>query len=140
MFMQYFNFDEFFASDTAVACGIKNCPPLDNIYDVRANIMLLVHHVLDPIRKHVGMPVRITSGYRCASLNEIVGGHEHSQHLTGEAADFTIDSFCARDYKILACWCAENLDFDQLIVHGRRKFIHISYVSPESNRHEVLFR
>lgn len=140
MFMQYFNFDEFFASDAAVACGIKNCPPLDDIQAIRANIMLLVYHVLDPIRAHICEPVYITSGYRCAKLNELVGGSDHSQHMQGQAADFTIDSFCARDYKILACWCAENLDFDQLIVHAMRKFIHVSYVSPESNRHEVLFR
>lgn len=139
MFMKYFNFNEFFNSDAAVACGIKNFPSLDNIYEVKANIMLLVHSVLDPIREHVGMPVRITSGYRCASLNEIVGGHERSQHLTGEAADFQVDGFCVKDYKTLAFWCADNLDFDQLIVYPKRGFMHISYVSPEDNRHEVLF-
>lgn len=137
--MKHFVFNEFFSSDVAVACGIKNCPPIDDICDVRANIMLLVHHVLDPIRDHVGMPLRITSGYRCAKLNELVGGCERSQHLTGEAADFQVDSFCVKDYKVLAFWCADNLDFDQLIVYPKRGFIHISYASPEDNRHEVLF-
>lgn len=137
--MQYFNFNEFFTSDAAEACGIKNCPPLDSVQSVRFNIMLLVYHVLDPIREHVGMPVRITSGYRCARLNEIMGGCERSQHLTGEAADFQIDGFNLTDYKTLAYWCADNLDFDQLIIYVKRKFIHISYASPGNNRNEVLF-
>lgn len=137
--MKYFDFNEFFASDVATTCGIKNCPSLDKAYQVRANIMLLVHHVLDPIREYVGMPVRITSGYRCTRLNEIVGGCDRSQHLTGKAADFQVDSFYPNDYKRLARWCADNLDFDQLIVYARRKFIHISYASPEDNRHDVLF-
>ena len=137
--MQYFDFKEFFASDVAETCGIKNCPSLDKNQLVRANIMLLVQHVLDPIRSFVGMPVRITSGYRCARLNEIVGGCERSQHLTGQAADFQVDSFCVKDYKALAYWCADNIDFDLLIVYPKRKFIHVSYVSPTSNRRAVLF-
>lgn len=137
--MRYFCFNEFFASDVADACGIKNRPSLDELLRVRANIMLLVYHALDPIRVHVGKPVRITSGYRCARLNEIVGGHERSQHLTGEAADFQIDSFSLKDYRSLAYWCADCINFDQLIVYSKRKFMHISYASPQDNRNEVLF-
>lgn len=138
--MRYFVFEQFFRSDVAEACGIDNVPDVRRNQLIRGNIILLVDNVLDPIREHVGLPVVITSGFRCPALNELVGGKGSSQHLTGQAADFTIDSFCARDYKILACWCAENLDFDQLIVHSMRKFIHISYVFPKDNRHEVLFR
>lgn len=139
MFMQYFNFNEFFTSDAAEACGIKNYPSSDSVCYVRSNILLLVFHVLEPIREYVGMPVRVISGYRCARLNELVGGCEHSQHSTGEAVDFQVDSFRLNDYKMLAYWCADNLDFDQLIVHVKRKYIHISYASPGNNRHEVLF-
>lgn len=101
--------------------------------------MLLVDNVLDPIREYVKAPIYINSGYRCEELNILVRGKEFSQHSTGQAADFTIRGFTAKDYKSLAFWCADNLEFDQLIVYAKRKFIHVSYVSPGANRHEELF-
>lgn len=139
MFMKYFVFEQFFSSDVAEACGIDNVPDVYRNQLIRSNIILLVDNVLDPIREHVGSPVVITSGFRCPALNELVGGKGSSQHLTGQAADFTVLGMMVREYKELAYWCANNLDFDQLIVYPGRKFIHVSYVSPELNRHEVLF-
>lgn len=139
MTMKHFTFNEFFFSSIASACGINNLPAPDQIQLVRGNIMLLVDHVLDPIREYVGEPIYINSGYRCGELNNLIGGKEFSQHLTGRAADFTVRGMTAKDYKQLAYWCAECLEFDQLIVYAKRKFIHVSYVSPGANRHEVLF-
>lgn len=139
MFMKYFTFNEFFSSEVAAACGIVNYPSPDLEQYIRLNIINLVDHVLDPIREHVGLPVIITSGFRCPALNELVGGKGSSQHLTGQAADFTVLGMTVREYKELAYWCADNLDLDQLIVYPGRKFIHVSYESPELNRHEVLF-
>lgn len=137
--MKYFVFEQFFYSDVADACGIDNVPDVGQNQLIRGNIILLVDNVLDPIREHVELPIIITSGYRCPALNELVGGEGSSQHLTGQAADFTVLGMTMREYKELAYWCADNLDFDQLIVYPARKFIHVSYESPELNRHEVLF-
>lgn len=137
--MKHFALVEFFFSSIAAACGINNHPSTDRETFIRGNIVSLVDNVLDPIREYVKEPVHINSGYRCPALNGLVGGKEDSQHLIGCAADFSVGSMTARDYKELAYWCADNLDFDQLIVYAKRKFIHVSYVSPESNRHEVLF-
>lgn len=139
MFMKYFFFEEFFRSDVADSCCILNLPEPGQEQFIRDNIVSLVDHVLDPIRDHVGLPILINSGFRCPSLNELVGGKESSQHLTGRAADFTVIGMTVRDHKDLAYWCADNINFDQLIVYSKRKFIHISYVSLLSNRHEVLF-
>lgn len=139
MFMKYFVFNEFFSSELANAVGIMNYPSPEVEQLVRFNIINLVDHVLDPIRERWGMPVRITSGYRCKALNELVGGKDNSQHLAGYAADFMIDGLTLYDYKRLAYWCADHLEFDQMIVYAKRRFIHVSYVSPENNRHEVLF-
>ena len=139
MFMKYFNFNEFFRSDLADSVGIVNYPPSIVEPLVRTNIMILVDYVLDPIREYVDAPVYINSGFRCSSLNELVGGKASSQHLIGQAADFTVVGMTVRDHKDLAYWCADNIDFDQLIVYSKRRFIHVSYVSPESNRHEILF-
>ena len=47
--------------------------------------------ILDRIRDALGVPVYITSGYRCPSHNASVGGVANSQHLDGTAADITYD-------------------------------------------------
>lgn len=139
MFMKHFSFNQFFHSTVAESCGILNLPAPEREQIVRMNIILLVDNVLDPIREHVKLPIIINSGFRCSSLNELVGGKDTSQHLTGRAADFTVLGMTVRGHKDLAYWCADNLDFDQLIVYSKRKFIHVSYESPANNRHEVLF-
>lgn len=137
--MKHFTFNEFFFSSIASACGIDNHPSADQKTMVRGNIILLVDNVLDPIREYVKTPVYINSGFRCPELNSLIKGKELSQHLSGRAADFSVRGFSPKDYKSLAFWCADNLDFDQMIVYAKRGFIHVSYVSPEANRLEVLF-
>ena len=83
--MKYFTLKEFSHSDTAVSLGIDNTIP----EQCRANIETLVHCVLDPIREHWGLPIRVTSGYRCPELNDEVGGVEDSYHMDGCAADIS---------------------------------------------------
>ena len=46
--------------------------------------------VLQCIREHFGKPVVITSGYRTAAHNAVVGGAKSSQHLLGRAADIRV--------------------------------------------------
>ena len=83
--MKYFSLGEFSHSDTAVSLGIDNTIPWEYI----PKIQHLVHCVLDPIREHWGLPIRVTSGYRCPELNAEVGGVEESYHMDGCAADIT---------------------------------------------------
>ena len=45
---------------------------------------------LQKIRDHFGKPVKINSGYRCATHNKKVGGATSSRHATGQAADIKI--------------------------------------------------
>ena len=52
-----------------------------------ANLQYLVDAALQPIRSDMGFPIRITSGYRCPTVNKLVGGSGTSQHCLGEAAD-----------------------------------------------------
>ena len=46
--------------------------------------------VLEDIREFSGIPIIITSGYRCPEHNAASGGKPNSAHLTGEAADFWV--------------------------------------------------
>ena len=83
--MTYFTLTELTHSDTAVGLHIDNTPsPLQE-----SHLRLLVERVLDPIREHWGLPIRVTSGYRSPELNEEVDGVEDSYHMDGCAADIT---------------------------------------------------
>ena len=46
-------------------------------------------HKLDAIRKDVGFPLIITSGYRSPEYNAKVGGVANSSHIKGLAADIS---------------------------------------------------
>lgn len=46
--------------------------------------------VLRDVRRYFGAPVKITSGYRCITHNESVGGAVRSQHPMGTAADIQV--------------------------------------------------
>jgi len=46
--------------------------------------------MLDALREWAGAPVTITSGNRCPSYNQKIGGSPASQHLLGRAADVVV--------------------------------------------------
>ena len=83
--MKYFSISELTRSDTAVSLGIDNTPTPSAV----PLMVELIDRVLDPIRDHWGLPIRVTSGYRSPELNEEVGGVEDSWHMDGCAADIT---------------------------------------------------
>lgn len=47
--------------------------------------------LLEKIRRAVGKPVHITSGYRCPAHNREVGGVSNSYHMLDMAADIWVD-------------------------------------------------
>ena len=100
------------------------------------NIVRLHDNTLYKLRKNLGHPVIITSGYRCKALNTAVGGAANSQHLTGEAADFVVQG---QTNAAVFKWCKKNLEFDQLILEqsGSSCWIHISY-KLKGNRRQAL--
>lgn len=132
--MKYFTFDELTASATARRMGIPNIPS----WRERENLRLLVDNVLDPLREAWGKPVIVTSGYRCAMLNRIVGGAANSQHTTGMAADIrTLTDTAADNRKLFDLALDLDLPFDQLIDEYGYDWVHISY-SRYITRKQVL--
>ena len=89
---QFFSLDELTASDYAA----RHC--LDNTPDPSAvdNLNRLVTHILDPLRRHLKVPIIVTSGYRCEALNSAIGGSPNSQHMAGLAADIKAVGMSAR--------------------------------------------
>ena len=123
--MKYFSLGEFSHSDTAVSLGIDNTIPKECV----RNIEHLVHCVLDPLRKQWGLPIRITSGYRCPELNEEVGGVEGSYHMDGCAADITATD-PARNVELMSLIRAMHLTgklvLTECYLGPKAKYIHIA--------------
>ena len=46
--------------------------------------------VLEDLRSHFGLPIKIYSGYRCPKYNSYVGGAKRSKHRLGIASDIRI--------------------------------------------------
>jgi len=83
---KHFSLDEFTFSQTAVRFGIDNNPR----EEIVNNLKLLCENCLEPLRELLGKPIRITSGYRCPTLNGLIGGSKHSHHMVGMAADIKV--------------------------------------------------
>lgn len=116
-----FTLGEMIVSQTASRRGIDNTPsPL-----VMEQLRKLCVHVLQPVRDHYGRPVVVTSGYRSPALNKRIGGADSSQHVLGEAADFTVPGIS----NLAVCqWMEKKLVYDQLIYEfGESGWIHVSY-------------
>ena len=136
----HFALREFTKSATAMKHGIDNRPTPE----VVENLKRLCLHTLEPLREKLELPIIITSGYRTKALNDIiVHASRKSQHMTGQAADFYIPEVSGnlshRERLILAFRTIitnPEVDFDQLILYPN--FIHVSYVSKETNRHKIM--
>lgn len=128
-----FTFAEMCKSEKAVVMGIPNIPTGNEfIYMGR-----LVLNVLQPARDWLKAPIRINSGYRCEELNKAVGGVANSQHVKGQAADITTGTQIGNIR--LFYWMVSNIPYDQIILEKDGKWIHVSYVSSNENRGQVLY-
>jgi zinc D-Ala-D-Ala carboxypeptidase len=81
-----FSLAEMVKSDTALRHDIDNIPDAEQL----ANLTILCECVLQPVREHFGMPVKVNSGFRSATVNTKVGGSKTSDHCRGMAADIEI--------------------------------------------------
>jgi uncharacterized protein YcbK (DUF882 family) len=73
-----FNLDEFASADGTAPNG----EVLKNLTELAKN--------LEVLRKHLGQPIRITSGFRSKEHNVKIGGALNSYHVFGMAADIQI--------------------------------------------------
>lgn len=130
--MRYFSIGELCRSNVADLKGIPNHP---NTYQ-KMNMEKLIRNVLDPLRFKFGKPIYVNSGFRCATLNELIGGARNSQHMDGKAADITSGN--KKDNKVIFELAQSmGLEFDQLINENQFSWIHISY-NEDNNRNQVL--
>ncbi|MDO4802505.1 MAG: D-Ala-D-Ala carboxypeptidase family metallohydrolase [Prevotellaceae bacterium] len=131
--MKKINFElrELIRSNTAIKLGIDNMPKAASIYQ---NLFELIIYLLQPIRDGVGIPIVISSGYRCPELNKAVKGAKNSNHLYGLAAD--IDCGKEANQRIFN-WVAHNwktLPVDEFILGKDAGYVHVSLDKMKLNR------
>lgn len=138
---EWFTFAELTRSVTAERHGIDNVPTEE---DILGNLQDLAD-VLDSIRDAWGAPIVVTSGYRCAAVNALVGGVPTSAHALGLAADIRPKSVGRmRDFWLwLAHDWACDTAFDQLIgeqmVGDRPSWIHLGIRNAEGLQRRQVF-
>ena len=89
---------------------------------VKWNVIRLANE-LDKVRCYWGAPIYVTSWYRPARINSMVGGVRGSQHIKGSAADIRPD--ISRIYKFQS-WLDKGLWKNRALGYGARKgFVHV---------------
>ena len=90
----HFTLAEFCRSETAVRRNISNNLPADLLHAAKGTAAML-----ERIRAHLSslagrdVPMRITSGYRCITLNRAIGSSDGSDHVQAWAADWEAPAF-----------------------------------------------
>ena len=124
-------------SATAIKKGISNEPTKEHLENLKA----VAENIFQPLRDYFGVPIAVTSGYRSASLNRIIGGSSTSQHCKGEAIDLDADVYGNLTNAAIFGYLKEYTDFDQLIwEYGDDEnptWVHCSYTRGK-NRGELL--
>lgn len=126
-----FTLDELTVSNESIRTGIDNRPSLEQT----TNLQKLCVNVLEKVRELAdGKPIHVSSGFRCAKVNKLIGGAPTSQHTEGKAADFTVKGQTVTETVDMIR--KSDIEFDQLI-HEFDRWIHVSF-NEGHNRREVL--
>jgi len=132
-----FALEEFLVSSTADARGIANTPTEEHERRIRE----VLAPGLQDIRDLVERPIIITSAYRNAKVNRLVGGVPNSDHTNAWAADIRAAGLSAfalaqRIRSAMVPGGELHRRIDQLILETSRSIVHVSF-SPR-RRGEVL--
>lgn len=123
---RYFTLAELIRSAEAKKLGIDNTPTFEVVEHLRE----LTEKVLEPMRAAYGMPIKVSSGYRCLELNRAVGGAATSVHQIGYAADLQVGGSFEKFRAFVVQWFRKTgTRFDQLLIESDRKtgarWIHV---------------
>lgn len=126
---EHFTLEEFTRSTMASRLKIDNSVPDELMPNIKLTAIKM-----ELVRKALGKPIIITSGYRCPSLNAYIGGVSTSAHTKGLAVDF--HSAYGTPKEICQKLMDAGVQFDKLI-QEHNQWVHIGF-SPNNNRQIVL--
>lgn len=118
--------DDLWKSDYAAIHKIDNTPD-DKI---KERLDLFLYHAIRPLEElFSGKVLNYHSCYRSPELNKALKGVPDSQHMEGNALDFTIDGELTKDTWLIIK--NSSLRYDQLIIEHNitsgAKWVHFSY-------------
>lgn len=113
-----FTLEEFLVSQTAERHGI-DMTPSPQVID---NLQLLVTACLQPLRDDILSPIFVSSGFRPVDLNTMIGGSPSSEHVNGNAVDFTVVR--QKPFDTCELIVALGLPFDQ-VIHEFGRWVHL---------------
>ncbi len=126
----HFTLEEMTFSQTAARNGFDNTPPAKVIENLKRTAQ-----GLEAARSLLNAnAIKVSSGYRCPALNAAVGSKPTSQHITGQAADFTCPTFGDPE-RVIRAILASGMEFDQ-VIHEFGSWVHISFA--DVNRKQAL--
>lgn len=132
MIKLHFTMSELLKSDIAEKYNISNIPDKKSL----DNMLTLIIECLQPIRNYINKEMIISSGYRSPRLNghPLINGAPNSQHVTGQAVDFTIKGMTPK--QIIEKIKASGVEVDQ-VINEHNLWVHISY-NKGKNRNQYL--
>lgn len=120
----HFSLDELTFSEVAERKGLNNVPSPDTLLNLSRLALFL-----EDVRRFIGKPIIINSGYRSPEVNAAVGGKPTSQHCKGLAADIRVSGMSPDD--VVKAIREAGLPYDQVI----REFDRWTHVSiPDKHR------
>jgi len=135
---EHITYAEATKSQTGIRKGIDNTPNETQLAAMR----LVAENIFEPIRKHFGVPIGISSFFRSKALNKAVGGAATSYHMKGEAIDIDGDIFGGVSNKMIFDYVRTNLDYHELIWEYGSNFnpawVHVTYKAT-GNKKEIIY-
>lgn len=129
--MKYFHIKALTHSKEADDMKIDNTAPTYVI----ANLTNLSNKILEPLREMYGKSIYIKSGYKCPLLCTLTKDNSN-RHIKGQEVDITGDS--KEENKKIFDIIKNHFSFDSITLDKDCSLIHVSYVSNEKNRNEVV--
>jgi hypothetical protein len=136
---QHFSLDDFTFSAEALRLAVDNSVPPDLLPNAAATCALL-----ERIRLHLSdmsgreIPIKLTSGYRCLTVNRAIGSQDDSDHRKAMAADFKATAF-GTPYQIasILSGMVDELGIGQLI-HEYGAWVHVSTRQPDKVINRII--
>ena len=117
----HFSLEELTVSQEAARNRIDNTPGVQTL----ENLKFLASQ-LEEVRNVLGdRAILVSSGYRCAALNALVGSKPTSAHIKGLAADFTCPSF-GDVHDVINAIIGSDIQYDQ-IIYEFNSWCHIGF-------------
>lgn len=112
--------------------------------EAKNHLQELCTDCLQSLRDFYGKGINITSGYRSAAVNKLVGFSNTSAHSVGYAADTKPSNGDMRTYQQTVLEWAKTHKFDQIIIEYPTnyvaKWIHIGYKNHSGQqRKQILY-